>query len=151
MKLSKWLQWITAVATLVICAALCWQCIDIYLTGIAPENLDASGIPFNQIYRMENVAARLSRLIWPALAYLVLICVTIVVDHLKPSAKQAVRRSNISYTRIKKHFQESHILLIRAMLYVLAIVFIVLGVMNGGLRDVLVKAINICTECIGLG
>ena len=32
-----------------------------------------------------------------------------------------------------------------------AIVFIVLGVMNGGLRDVLVKAINICTECIGLG
>ena len=32
-----------------------------------------------------------------------------------------------------------------------AILFIVLGVMNGGLRDVLVKAINICTECIGLG
>ena len=31
------------------------------------------------------------------------------------------------------------------------IVFIVLGVMNGGLRDVLVKAVNICTECIGLG
>ncbi|MFR0735032.1 MAG: CD1871A family CXXC motif-containing protein [Oscillospiraceae bacterium] len=23
--------------------------------------------------------------------------------------------------------------------------------MNGGLRDVLVKAVNICTECIGLG
>ena len=33
----------------------------------------------------------------------------------------------------------------------MAIVFIVLGVMNGGLRYVLVKAINICTECIGLG
>ena len=36
-------------------------------------------------------------------------------------------------------------------LYVLAAVFIVLGVMNGGWYDVLVKAINICTECIGLG
>ena len=40
---------------------------------------------------------------------------------------------------------------LRAGLYAVAIVFIVLGVMNGGLRDVLVKAVNICTECIGLG
>ncbi len=40
---------------------------------------------------------------------------------------------------------------LRACLYAVAIVFIVLGVMNGGLRDVLVKAVNICTECIGLG
>ena len=32
-----------------------------------------------------------------------------------------------------------------------ALAFIVLGVMNGGLRDVLVKAVQICTECIGLG
>ena len=40
---------------------------------------------------------------------------------------------------------------LRLMLYAVAVAFIVLGVMNGGLRDVLVKAINICTECIGLG
>ena len=40
---------------------------------------------------------------------------------------------------------------VRALLFALSILFIVLGVMNGGLRDVLVKAINICTECIGLG
>ena len=41
--------------------------------------------------------------------------------------------------------------LLRTALYFLALVFIVWGVMNGGLYDVLVKAINICTECIGLG
>lgn len=40
---------------------------------------------------------------------------------------------------------------IRIALYALAVLFIVLGVMNGGWYDVLVKAINICTECIGLG
>ena len=40
---------------------------------------------------------------------------------------------------------------LRIALYAVALLFIVLGVMNGGLRDVLVKAINICTECIGLG
>ena len=40
---------------------------------------------------------------------------------------------------------------IRICLYVAAVLLIVLGVLNGGLHDVLVKAINICTECIGLG
>ncbi len=40
---------------------------------------------------------------------------------------------------------------VRIALYLLAGLFIVLGVMNGGWYDVLVKAINICTECIGLG
>jgi len=36
-------------------------------------------------------------------------------------------------------------------LMILSVVLIVLGIANGGLWDVLVKAINICTECIGLG
>lgn len=33
----------------------------------------------------------------------------------------------------------------------LALTFIILGVTNGGMADVLTKAINICTECIGMG
>lgn len=40
---------------------------------------------------------------------------------------------------------------VRAVLLVLGVVFLILGVTNGGARDVLIKAINICTECIGLG
>lgn len=40
---------------------------------------------------------------------------------------------------------------VRGCVFVLAIVFIILGIVNGGANDVLVKAINICTECIGLG
>ena len=32
-----------------------------------------------------------------------------------------------------------------------AVVFIILGVFNGGMVDVLQKAVKICTECIGLG
>ena len=39
----------------------------------------------------------------------------------------------------------------RAALLAAAAALIALGVCNGGMRDVLVKAINICTECIGLG
>lgn len=40
---------------------------------------------------------------------------------------------------------------VRAVLLVAAGVFIILGILNGSLNDVLLKAINICTECIGLG
>ena len=38
-----------------------------------------------------------------------------------------------------------------AVLFAAAVVLIILGVMNGGMRDVLAKAINICLECIGIG
>ena len=38
-----------------------------------------------------------------------------------------------------------------AALFAGALVLIVLGVLNGGARDVLAKAIKICSECIGLG
>lgn len=40
---------------------------------------------------------------------------------------------------------------VRVVLAAAAVTLIVLGVLNGGMFDVLVKAINICTECIGLG
>lgn len=43
------------------------------------------------------------------------------------------------------------LLYIRGTLAILAICFILLGIFNGGARDVLLKAIAICTECIGLG
>lgn len=42
-------------------------------------------------------------------------------------------------------------MILRGVLYIAAAALIVCGVANGGMRDVLVKAINICTECIGLG
>ncbi len=41
--------------------------------------------------------------------------------------------------------------MVRSALLVLGILFFVLGIVNGGASDVFIKAINICTECIGLG
>ena len=38
-----------------------------------------------------------------------------------------------------------------AALLAAALLLIVLGVLNGGARDVLAKAVRICSECIGLG
>lgn len=39
----------------------------------------------------------------------------------------------------------------RGVLFVVGVVFVVLGAMNGGVGDLFDKAVNICTECIGLG
>ncbi|MBQ8415922.1 MAG: hypothetical protein IJX13_03335 [Clostridia bacterium] len=41
--------------------------------------------------------------------------------------------------------------LVRTVLLALAAVMIVVGILNGGMGDVLAKAVRICTECIGLG
>ena len=43
------------------------------------------------------------------------------------------------------------VLYTRIAVAVVSLVFIVLGILNGGMADVLSKAIHICTECIGLG
>lgn len=40
---------------------------------------------------------------------------------------------------------------VTSALAVLGITFVILGIFNDGVRDVLEKAIKICTECIGLG
>ena len=41
--------------------------------------------------------------------------------------------------------------IVRRVLLIAAVCFIVMGVFNGSMKDVLVKAIRICTECVGLG
>ncbi len=40
---------------------------------------------------------------------------------------------------------------VRGVILAVGIVFVILGVLNGGMADVLGKAVRICTECIGLG
>ena len=41
--------------------------------------------------------------------------------------------------------------ILRLVLLAVALLFILLGALNGSMRDVLEKAVRICTECIGLG
>ena len=46
---------------------------------------------------------------------------------------------------------DTKLFILRAIIFAVAFVFIVLGIYNGGMNDVLQKGIKICTECIGLG
>lgn len=41
--------------------------------------------------------------------------------------------------------------IIRIILFITAVTLIIVGLENGGFRDVMNKAIRICFECIGIG
>ncbi len=47
--------------------------------------------------------------------------------------------------------EQRRAIIIRYVILGAAVLFIILGVFNGGMADVLAKAVKICTECIGLG
>ncbi len=66
-------------------------------------------------------------------------------------ARTAVKRAE-PVARKKSPLENPTVLWsVRGGIIAVAILFIVLGVFNGGMHDVLGKAIRICTECIGLG
>ena len=251
-KKEKLLRSILTAATVLLLVLLAWQCLDIYLVGNSPANLDENGLYIQKVYRAEDVIARLNGLrIW-AIGYLVLLVIALAgipgtagkgsaipmepdnrlrlmkkkLSELPEAAKKeeilrkkivfgtagviavcaalslvfllnrenftswdlemvmgqmlihtipwiiaafaaaiaasfACRRSierEISLLKGVSGNQSpetaskpSCLPYVRIALYALALVLIVLGINNGGMRDVLVKAINICTECIGLG
>ena len=146
-KFLKILRWIFTAATVGIILLLCWHCLDIYLTGNRPENINA-GVYLSPVYSAPIVAQRLSMVSPLLLVYAVLAIVT-VVTHLFWGKPQRI--SGKVSRCVPREQNVKAILIARIAILCLGVLFIVLGVMNGGSRDVLIKAINICTECIGLG
>ena len=61
----------------------------------------------------------------------------------------AVRRDSMLYNTPPETARRR--VLIRRVLMIAAVCFIGMGILNGSMKDVLVKAIRICTECVGLG
>jgi len=145
-KLSKTLKIAAAVATVLLLAFLAWSCVDMYLAGSSAENLTESGLHIYPVFSRDAVAARLRPLLPWTLAYIVLLCVCTAV-----TAKDKAKREKISNTVYVRAAEGKNTGLIRLVLLAAAILFILLGVVNGGAGDVLIKAKNICTECIGLG
>lgn len=249
------LRLILAAATAAVCLLLCWQAIDLYLTGNSPDNFSAPGVRIEPVYSREAVGKRLAaispalfaylalvvaglalqaaagekqkplnpflaeeklrslrgrvadlppeaaaqqrrrRKIWLAAAIVILGCVawsgaylldagnfsSLDLEHVVGSmmlhvspwvvlafaaaaaasvlhGQSAAREIEILKSAPQQKpgpsasaGKKSALPALRAALYAAAAVLIVLGVRNGGLWDVLVKAVNICTECIGLG
>ena len=151
-----------AVATVAICLLLSWQVVDICRAGNLPENFSSPGVRIHPVYSLPIVQERLAA-VAPALrGYLALVALGLILQALagEPSQPRACREPERGLRRPWQRVTARREIApqgkpaspaLRVVLYAAAVVLIVLGVMNGGLRDVLVKAINICTECIGLG
>ncbi len=152
------LRILSAIAVVVIAVLLCGQCLDIYLQGSSPQNLDTGEVHLVSMFRMEDVAARLKSIALPLIVCCLLIAVSTVL-HWRfqmradgvPGSKPNRRRCTCKEHAEAAAARSASIRVVQAILLLISVVLIVLGVMNGGLYDVLVKAINICTECIGLG
>lgn len=168
-KLLRVLRWVLAAATVALAAALCWQALDVYLLGSSAANRTDTGVLLQPIFRWDDVSARLTSLL-PLFCGYGALCGLALFLHAfgrperffaasKHPAGQGSRlraQKAPSSSLTKQYAAESirsskPVQRARIALYALAIIMVVWGMMNGGLRDVLVKAINICTECIGLG
>ena len=119
--------WMLAAATVLLAAWAVCETLAIFATGG---------------YTRELAGRALGRLGWGAALWVVLAMVgrrfrpaQLRIPPRRPDVQRPVRRLG----------------LLRAALYALALLLLILGVGNQGMRDVLVKAIQICTECISLG
>jgi len=61
------------------------------------------------------------------------------------------KQAKIDIPPPKREFVHWPLMAVRISVCLAAVVLLILGLMGNGTRDVLTKAINICTECIGLG
>lgn len=139
------LRRITGFATLLVTILLCLGFVSIYLTGQSGENL-VNGVYLAPVFTRENVGAMLLRLSPIFVIYGLLVVTSLLVQ---PASHTKKHTDPVPHSG--KHTVSPYAGSIRLILTAIALLFIILGVMNGGAKDVLIKAINICTECIGLG
>lgn len=128
-----------------VCLAVCLVCavmMGIYLFN--PNNFSS--------WELEEVMGNMLMQTLPWL--LIALCAAIIMawySRISAELELNVLKAAPAACKKEKPSKTGVIIALRVGLYALGITFVVLGIFNGGMRDVLVKAIRICTECIGLG
>lgn len=135
-----------AAATLLLAGLLIWQCASIYIAGTGPENLTAAGTHIHSIYSREIVAERLGRIWWAFALWIAALIAALMCRAGEPHAQLRDEECECPATPELRGARAWRVALCAA-----AAVLVAAGILNGGARDVLIKAANICTECIGLG
>ena len=128
-------------------AALIAADLSIYLEGSALKAED----PMAEIYSAEAIS---ERAVFVLPLFIVTVLVTIVCAVLGIRDKKADKPASgidIKKNRAEEGISGSMANVIRVFLLAAALMFIIVGILNGSLQDVLIKATKICTECIGLG
>ena len=154
MTRKKLFMTVQAVLCAVIAALLAGGALSLYLDGAAKQ---AEGDLFYYMFTRERVAAKLLPVL-PFLfcsAGLTIAGVILGVrdrDADKPLKDEKMLRDLGSVRERAVHQRaDQKTLTLRTTVLVIALVLIVIGIINGGLEDVLAKGAAICTECVGLG
>ncbi len=113
---------------------LIWGCVDIYLSGDG--------------YSRQIVIDTFSKICVP-----IYICIAFIIGSIclnnKGNAK-FYKPKNFKQNEPPKINRKTS-LIIKTTIIVIGAAAVVFGAITGGFADVLTKAVNICTECIGLG
>ena len=132
-----------AACCVLLAAVLAAGAIGIYLEGSARKAEN----PLESIYTAET-AARVLTAAAPLFLLscgLLAACLLLGVKNPEPGRKAG------EISPVKPKAEPRHKSLVQAVLIAAAAAFILAGILNGSALDVLAKAVNICTECVGLG
>lgn len=140
-KLRVLLAALYAVVTAMSAAAL----LSLYIGGMVAR---AAGDPLAPVFTRENLARAFTPVlpVLIAAAVLTVVCLLTGRNGTKGTVSSAPLRKKPEPLPEGRRTSAVRIILICA-----AVILIVLGALNGGLRDVLVKAVNLCRECVGIG
>ena len=120
--------------------------LSIYLKGLAARAEN----PMADIYTVDAIAYK-AVFVLPLFALIALVAIINTVLGIRDESQdKAVTGIDIGKNMADERTKES-VTKVRLAVLILAIVFIFVGIFNGSMSDVLIKASKICTECIGLG
>ena len=142
-----------AVLCVLTAAFLAAAALRLYLSGAGEQ----TGELFDHIYTREKAAAALQPVLPLLLVSLAMTVTGIILGIRDENADKPVREEkhlrNLGEVQRCAARREAArgTQYLRAAVFALALALIVMGILNGGLDDVLAKGAAICTECIGLG
>jgi energy-converting hydrogenase Eha subunit G len=137
-----------------IAALLAAGALSLYLDGAAKQ---AEGDLFYYMFTRERAGAKLLPILPLFFCALGLTIAGIILGIRDEKAEKPARDEkllrDLSSIREKAVHQQadSKTRILRTAVLVIALILIIIGILNGGLEDVLAKGAAICTECVGLG
>ena len=154
MTRRKLFLYMQAALCVAIAALLVAGAVSLYLDGAAKQ---AQGDLFYYMYTRERVGAKLMPILPLMFTALGLSIAGVILgvrdDRADSPVRDEIFMRELGSIREKSISQRADrkTNVLRAAVLVLAVILTVIGILNGGLEDVLAKGAAICTECVGLG
>ena len=136
---------VQAVLCVLLVVLLCAAAVAIYAEGSARKAEN----PLESVYTPQNVSEWLAWLL-PLLLFGIVLALFGVAHGIRDERADRPASASCPMRNIPVPSMPGRNA-VRIVLFAAAAVLILLGVLNGSLQDILYKAINICSECIGLG